>query len=285
MAGNTGGNESLLEPVIAIARRAGAAILAVYHRPEAIAVTDKADASPLTEADLAAHHIIEAALRELAPDIPVLSEESGEQAAWPVRRQWSRFWLVDPLDGTKEFVAKSGEFTVNIALVEHGVPVLGVVFVPVTGVVYAGVAGHGSFREDAAGRTPIRVRTLAQTKEQGLPVTVVASRRHGGERLPELLAALERELGAYTLANISSSLKICLVAEGKADIYPRLGPTSEWDTAAAQAVLEAAGGVLVDTRLQPLRCNRGESILNPEFHALGDSVARWPWLAAFAAND
>lgn len=272
--------ENLLEPVIAIAVRAGAAILEVYGRPETIAVTDKADASPLTEADLAAHGVIEAGLHALTPDVPVLSEESGEQAAWDVRRHWTRFWLVDPLDGTKEFVARSGEFTVNIALVENGVPVLGVVYVPVTGVTYAGIhAQRVAFREQDGKRAPIRVRTLAEAKAGGVPVTVVASRRHGGERLPALLERLQRELGDYALANMSSSLKICLVAEGKADLYPRLGPTSEWDTAAAQAVLEAAGGHIVDTGLQPLRCNRGESLLNPEFHALGDSVEKWRWLA------
>lgn len=276
--------DALLVPVIAVARRAGAAILAVYQRADAIAVTEKADASPLTEADLAAHRFIVAALHALTPELPVLSEESAAPAPWPERRQWTRYWLVDPLDGTREFVARTGEFTVNIALVEHGVPVLGVVLVPVSGVVYAGVAGQGAFREDNAGRAPIRVRTLAQVRAQGLPVTVVASRRHGGERLPPLLARLERELGPCTLTTIGSSLKICLVAEGKADIYPRLGPTCEWDTAAAQAVLVAAGGAVVDARMQPLRCNRGDSLLNPEFHALGDPAADWQWLAELAAD-
>lgn len=277
--------EHLLAPLIGIAKRAGEAILVVYNRPEGFTVTDKADDSPLTEADLAAHRVIEESLAVLTPGIPVLSEESGEHAAWEVRRHWTRYWLVDPLDGTKEFVARSGEFTVNIALIEQGVPVLGVVYVPTTGVTYAGLRAAGAatqaFREDAAGRTLIRVRTLAEAKARGEPVTVVASKRHGGERLPALLARLERELGPYSLANMSSSLKICLVAEGKADLYPRLGPTSEWDTAAAQAVLEAAGGHLVGPDLSPLRCNTKLSLLNPDFHAIGDDLSRWQWLAGF----
>ncbi len=283
---------ALLEPVIAIARQAGDAILVVYHRPEGFAVTDKADASPLTEADLAAHRIIEASLAVLTPGVPVLSEESGEQLPWAVRQHWPHYWLVDPLDGTKEFVAKSGEFTVNIALIEQGVPVLGVVYVPTTAVTYAGMQGARSgarsgadsaiaFRADSAGRTPIHVRTLAAAKARAAPVTVVASRRHGGERLPALLAQLERKLGPYALANMSSSLKICRVAEGEADFYPRLGPTSEWDTAAAQAVLEAAGGHLVGPDLLPLRYNSKASLLNPDFHAFGDAVASWRWLADF----
>lgn len=279
---------ALLEPVIAIARQAGDAILVVYHRPEGFAVTDKADASPLTEADLAAHRIIEASLAVLTPGVPVLSEESGEQLPWAVRQRWPHYWLVDPLDGTKEFVAKSGEFTVNIALIEQGVPVLGVVYVPTTAVTYAGMPGARSgagsaiaFRADSAGRTPIHVRTLAAAKARAVPVTVVASRRHGGERLPALLAQLERKLGPYALANMSSSLKICRVAEGEADFYPRLGPTSEWDTAAAQAVLEAAGGHLVGPDLLPLRYNSKASLLNPDFHAFGDAVESWRWLADF----
>lgn len=282
---------ALLEPVIAIAKQAGDAILVVYHRPEGFAVTDKADASPLTEADLAAHRIIEASLAVLTPGVPVLSEESGAQVPWEVRQRWPHYWLVDPLDGTREFVAKSGEFTVNIALIEQGVPVLGVVYVPTTAVTYAGMqrarigAGHAiAFRADSSGRTPIRVRTLAAAKARAAPVTVVASRRHGGERLPALLVQLERKLGPYALANMSSSLKICRVAEGEADFYPRLGPTSEWDTAAAQAVLEAAGGHLVGPDLLPLRYNSKASLLNPDFHAFGDATERWRWLASINSN-
>lgn len=272
----------LLDPVIDIARAAGAAILAVYNRPETVAVTAKADDSPLTEADLAAHRLIVSALAKLTPEIPVLSEESATPPVWSVRREWTRYWLVDPLDGTKEFIKRSGDFTVNIALIDRGVPVLGVVFVPVSDRVYAGSAGRGAFRIDASGRSAIRVRTLAETKTRGEPLAVVGSRSHAGERMPALLARIEREYGNSTLKSVGSSLKICLVAEGSADIYPRLGPTSEWDTAAAQAVLEAAGGVLVGPTLAPLRYNAKESLLNPDFHALGDGVEHWQLLREFS---
>jgi 3'(2'), 5'-bisphosphate nucleotidase len=271
-----------LAPVTDIAKQAGAAILAVYNSPETLAITDKADDSPLTAADLASHKVIEQGLIALTPGIPVMSEESTEKTAWETRRAWTRYWLVDPLDGTKEFIKRNGEFTVNIALIENGVPVLGVVFVPVTGVTYAGCRGEGAFIEDAAGRRVIRARKLAETKASGEPLTIVASRSHAGERMPALLARIEKEFGAASLTSIGSSLKICMVAEGKADHYPRLGPTSEWDTAAAQAVVEAAGGHLVGANLEPLRYNSKESVLNPDFHVLGDDVSRWQWLKEFA---
>lgn len=273
---------ALLDPVIAIARDAGAAILEVYNRAETIAVTAKADDSPLTAADLAAHQVIVEALAVLTPGVPVLSEESGELVAWNARREWTRYWLVDPLDGTKEFIKRSGDFTVNIALIDGGVPVLGVVYVPVSDRVYAGCAGQGAWRIDSDGRRAIHVRTLAETKARGEPVAVVGSKSHAGERMPALLARIEREHGACTMKSMGSSLKICMVAEGAADIYPRLGPTSEWDTAAAQAVVEAAGGTLVGPTLAPLRYNTKESLLNPDFHVLGDSVARWQLLREFA---
>lgn len=281
--------QQLLDPVIAIARQAGAAILDIYNRPEGFDVTNKADASPLTEADLTAHRIIVKALTALTPGLPVLSEESGIKVDWATRQHWTRYWLVDPLDGTKEFVARGGDFTVNIALIDQGMPVLGVVQVPVTAQIYAGLQNQTdntrtAFREDSQGRTPIRTRSLAEAARGGHPVTVVASRRHGGERLPALLARLESELGAYSLANVGSSLKICRVAEGSADIYPRLGPTCEWDTAAAQAVLEAAGGHLLGPDLRPLRYNHKAELLNPDFYAFGDTPARWQWLAGVNAN-
>lgn len=280
---------TLVEPVIAIARDAAAAIIEVYERQQTIAVTAKTDDSPLTEADLAAHRVIAAGLEKLTPDIPLLSEESGEQASWEVRRGWSRYWLVDPLDGTKEFIKRSGDFTVNIALIDNGVPVLGVVCVPASSRIYAGCSGHGSFRVDGhdggkGERRAIRVRSLADARARGEPVTVVGSKSHAGERMPVLMALIERELGATTLTSMGSSLKICMVAEGAADIYPRLGPTSEWDTAAAQAVVEAAGGVLLGADLRPLRYNRKDSLLNPDFYVLGDTLSRWKLLQDFTAQ-
>ncbi|MFP5440981.1 MAG: 3'(2'),5'-bisphosphate nucleotidase CysQ [Gammaproteobacteria bacterium] len=284
---------SLLDDVVAIARRAGDAILAVYNRPGDIAATGKQDDSPLTEADLAAHRVIVDGLAALATGWPLLSEEGTDQIDAATRLSWPRYWLVDPLDGTKEFIKRNGEFTVNIALVDDGVPVLGVVHVPVTGVTYLGLAGaglagpeladRGAWKIEAGERRAIRTRTLAEAKAAGKPV-IVASRSHGIDALAPVLVAIEQRIGAFRTANLGSSLKICLVAEGKADLYPRLGPTSEWDTAAAQAVLQAAGGAMVDSTFAPLRCNTKESLLNPHFLALGGGTADWNWLAATLAN-
>jgi 3'(2'), 5'-bisphosphate nucleotidase len=253
-----------IDQIINLAREAGQAILAIYNRD--FSVTEKDDRSPLTEADLASHRHIVAGLQALTPDLPILSEESAD-IPYATRRQWQRYWLVDPLDGTKEFIKRNGEFTVNIALIADGVPVLGVVHVPVSGTTYAGQAGRGAFREDPTGaRVPLQV-----TAERQRPLRVVGSRSHAGE---SLLAFLQR-VGDHEIVSMGSSLKLCLVADGSADIYPRLGPTSEWDTAAAQAVVEAAGGQVTDTRLQPLRYNRKESLLNPHFLVFGDAGEDW----------
>jgi 3'(2'), 5'-bisphosphate nucleotidase len=264
-----------LNPACDIARAAGRRILDVYER--GFSVEQKEDRSPLTEADRAAHELICEKLEQLTPGVPVLSEESAK-VDYEKRAEWKRFWLVDPLDGTKEFINRNGEFTVNIALIEAGVPVLGVVYAPVLGVVYAGTADEGAFREEADGRrTPIRVTTPHQR-----PVRVVGSRSHAGDSLGAYLARLEEQLGSHQMVSMGSSLKLCLVAEGKADLYPRLGPTSEWDTAAAQAVVEAAGGQVTDLQLRPLRYNSKDSLLNPHFLVFGDPGVDW---AGFLAQD
>lgn len=255
---------AMIDKVIDIALRAGLEILKIYA--EDFSVEKKADNSPLTRADLASHHLITTELAKLDVAIPILSEESGEMP-YAERRRWRRYWLVDPLDGTKEFINKNGEFTVNIALIEDHEPVLGVVHVPALDVTYAGSRDAGAFRQESDGRrTAIGVRAPA-----GDPVVAVASRSH---RTPEVDRFLER-LGEHRLTSIGSSLKICLVAEGKADIYPRLGPTSEWDTAAAHGVLLAAGGKITDDRGHPLRYNTKESLLNPHFLAFGDCRRDW----------
>jgi 3'(2'), 5'-bisphosphate nucleotidase len=256
---------SLLEPVTALARQAGERILEVYNSDD-FAVEEKDDRSPLTAADLASHHTIVDGLGRLTPGIPILSEESAS-LPYTERSGWRRYWLVDPLDGTREFISRNGEFTVNIALIEDGVPALGVVHVPVTGVSYSACRGRGAFRQSGAG-TPeaIRVRKL-----EGGPVMVVGSRSHRGESLNVFL----EKLGKHEMVGMGSSLKLCLVAEGSADIYPRLGPTSEWDTAAAQCVVEQAGGKVTDTRMQPLRYNTKESMLNPFFLVFGDDSHDW----------
>jgi 3'(2'), 5'-bisphosphate nucleotidase len=248
----------------ALARRAGAAILEVYA--DSFAVETKSDDSPLTAADMASHRIIVAGLRALTPDIPVLSEESAT-IDWDVRRGWDRYWLVDPLDGTREFVKRNGEFTVNIALIENHVPVLGVVLLPVTGELYYGVAGGGAFLEPGPGALP---RPIATRAAAAVPV-VAGSRSHSNERQVAMLG----NLGDHRLVSVGSSIKFCMVARGDADLYLRLGATSEWDTAAAQCVVEQAGGAVVDLHGEPFRYNTRESLLNPEFLALGDPSVDW----------
>lgn len=264
-----------MEALITIAKDAGTAILEVYEK-EDFGIEIKADESPLTKADLAAHEIIIAGLNKIAPDMPVLSEESTE-IPFSERRKWQRYFLVDPLDGTKEFINRNGEFTVNIALIDEGTPVMGVVYVPVKAVTYAGqqLEESSAFVERDGDRFEISSRNLQQRLRSNEPLTIVASRRHGGEALQVCLKVLEEKFSAIESTNMGSSLKLCLVAEGKADLYPRLAPTSEWDTAAAQAVVEAAGGRVVDMSLMPLRYNSKDSLLNPFFYVIGDKSFPW----------
>lgn len=246
--------EALLEKVAAIAREAGAAILEVYSRD--FAVLDKADASPVTEADLRAEAIILPALARLAPGIPVVSEEAHAKGLSPAAGR--EFWLVDPLDGTREFVSRNGEFTVNIALVENRAPVLGVVHAPALGRLYAGAVGNGAFVEDEDGRRPIAAGRLRQ---RGL--VVVSSRSHGDA------PALDRFMAGLSVASsvfAGSALKFCLVARGEADLYPRFGRTMEWDTAAGQAVLVAAGGRVTDLAGADLAYGK-PGFVNPGFLA------------------
>jgi len=255
----------LLPGVLEVARAAGRAILGIYARAD-LGVETKADQSPLTAADHAAQAVIAEGLARLAPGIPLWSEESGV-IGWETRRQWPEFWLVDPLDGTREFIKRNGEFTVNIALVRGHAAVLGVVHAPVLGRDYYGNASGGAFRSDGGGPgVPIHVRAPAP-----VPVRVAGSRSHRGSSLDEVLA----RLGPHTLVAMGSSLKFCLVAEGEADFYPRLGPTSEWDTAAAQAMLEAAGGAVLDLDGEPLRYNTRPEVLNPSFIARGEPGRDW----------
>lgn len=262
----------LLDQIIGIARDAGEQILGVYHREDGFNTEIKDDNSPVTEADLAAHNVIYPELTAIDQTVPVLSEES-EIPDYETRARWERYWIVDPLDGTKEFIKRNGEFTVNIALIENGVPVLGVVYVPVLNIVYAGAQGLGAIKITEDGESEIRCRALDSLA--GLPLAVVASRSHGSEAVEKCVEKLEKKFGAVDRKSMGSSLKLCLVAEGAADIYPRLAPTSEWDTAAAQAVVEAAGGIVVDSDLKVLRYNTKADILNPYFYVLGDRDQQW----------
>ncbi|MGC9456267.1 MAG: 3'(2'),5'-bisphosphate nucleotidase CysQ [Halothiobacillaceae bacterium] len=257
--------ERLFTAARQIAIEAGEAILAVYHRD--FAVQHKQDQSPLTEADLAANRIIVEGLQRLTPELPVLTEE-GALPAWAERSGWSRYWLVDPLDGTREFVNRNDEFTVNIALVEEHQPILGIVYAPALSLMYGAIRQQGVWRWDEAGeRQPIACR--ARPPEG--PVRVAISRSHMSDQDCRLL----ERLGPHEVIRCGSALKSCLIAEGTADLYPRLGPTSEWDTAAAQCVLEEAGGYMTDTRMNRLACNRRESVLNPPFFAFAPPWTNW----------
>lgn len=249
-----------------IARRAGEEIMAVYRQD--FSVVEKLDASPLTQADLAAHHCIVAMLAELDAAIPILSEESAD-IDWRTRQQWTRYWLVDPLDGTREFVKKNDEFTVNIALIEHGEPVLGVVYAPALDWLWLGGRGLGAHWQHAG------EQGIANISDAANPLRVAASRSHRDERTQTYL----NQIGAVNTLGLGSSLKFCRIATGEIDLYPRFGPTSEWDTAAAQAVLEAAGGGVFSLDGKPLRYNHKESLLNPYFMAVGDQRIPWQkWL-------
>ncbi len=260
---NTETNQ-VLEQLVDISRRAGLAILEWYEGD--MGITQKADDSPLTKADLASHQLIQAELTRLWPEIPVLSEESAV-IPWETRQSWKQYWLVDPLDGTKEFINRNGEFTVNIALISDHEPVMGVVHVPVTDVSYFGARETGAFRQQgAAVATAIQVRQPA-----AVPAGIVGSRSHANPELADQLNAL----GPHELISMGSSLKFCRVAEGLADFYPRLGPTCEWDTAAAQAVVEAAGGQVVKIDGSALQYNRKEIYLNPFFFVIGDPEKDW----------
>jgi len=256
--------KNLMPDLIAIAQRAGEAILEVYQQD--FSVTHKADDSPLTQADLASHVLIRDALATLTPEIPLLSEESAH-VDFQTRAGWYQYWLIDPLDGTREFVNRNGEFTVNIALIRNHKPVCGVVYVPVSGVSYTGISDYGAMRH-TPGQAPVQISVRRPCAD---PIVVVGSRSHANPALRQHLAAI----GDYELVSMGSSLKFCLLAEGKADFYPRLGPTSEWDTAAAHAVVTAAGGRIIKLNGEPLEYNRKESLLNPEFLVIADPTRDW----------
>jgi 3'(2'), 5'-bisphosphate nucleotidase len=257
-----------LPEIMRISREAGDAIMEVYRGE--IDVQRKQDDSPLTMADLAAHNVIEARLKLLTPRLPILSEESAS-LPYSERQGWQRYWLVDPLDGTREFIKRNDEFTVNIALIDGDRSVMGVVYAPAMDILYFAGKGFGAFRQ---------AKTEAATRISARPldpqaITIAGSRSHAGKRMDGFVRRVGEKLSPPESISLGSSLKICLVAEGSADIYPRLGLTSEWDTAAAQCVLEQAGGHLLEWNGQPLRYNRKDSLLNPEFLACGTTLHDW----------
>ncbi|MCT4703062.1 3'(2'),5'-bisphosphate nucleotidase CysQ [Enterobacteriaceae bacterium H20N1] len=243
----------MLEQICQLAREAGAAIMQVYEGEKPLEATQKLDNSPVTAADIAAHTIIINGLQTLTPDIPVLSEEDPQ--SWETRQGWNRYWLVDPLDGTKEFLKRNGEFTVNIALIEKGKAVLGVVYAPVLNVMYSAAEGK-AWKEECGVRNQIHVRDAR-------PPLVVVSRSHASSN-GELKEYLQ-QMGEHQTTAIGSSLKFCLVADGQAQLYPRFGPTNIWDTAAGHAVAVAAGAHVHDWQGKPLDYTPRESFLNPGF--------------------
>ncbi|MFT6387527.1 MAG: 3'(2'), 5'-bisphosphate nucleotidase [Cellvibrionaceae bacterium] len=272
---------ALLNKVAELAQSAGELIMEVYQRDSGFTAYAKPDDSPLTEADLLAHRYLFDQLRVLTPEIPVLSEE-GELPEFKVRHQWSCYWLIDPLDGTKEFVSRNGEFTVNIALIAGHKPVLGVVYAPALKTLYKAINNgssiDGAFYADLnisdtalcdLGE-PISVEPIENRIGQRLPIRILTSRHHMKSSVKILCDKIQSKFGFIEISAIGSSLKLCFVASGKADLYPRLGPTSEWDTAAAQAIVEAAGGLVLDGDFKSLRYNLKDSVLNPDFYVFAN---------------
>jgi 3'(2'), 5'-bisphosphate nucleotidase len=256
--------EALIAPAVNIAKDAGSRIMGIYETD--FQIETKADNSPLTTADKASHNIIVCELKKLTPDIPILSEESIE-IPYAERSKWDEYWLIDPLDGTREFIARNGEFTVNIALIRNHKPVLGVVHVPARDQDYFGHQGVAAFKRDAE-ELPRQIRVTTQAHS---PVRVVGSRSHRAHSLDRYL----NNLGDHVMVPMGSSLKLCLVAAGEADVYPRLGPTSEWDIAAAHAVVDCAGGHVTGMDGQAIQYNTKSDVLNPHFIVFGDVSRDW----------
>ncbi|MCC4236735.1 3'(2'),5'-bisphosphate nucleotidase CysQ [Vibrio anguillarum] len=258
----------LLPDVIEIACSAGQLILDIYEKKNYEAFT-KSDHTPVTSADLAAHKLICERLSELTPDIPVLSEEAAD-ISLEKRSQWQRYWLVDPLDGTQEFIARSGDFATIIALIEENQPVMGVVYGPVSGVTYYAYAGKGAWKIPDMSES-LRIETHKH-ETVGQSIAIAISRRQDINRITSCMSSAWN----YELVPLgSAALKACLVAEGAVDCYLRLGPTGEWDTAATQCIVEEAGGRILNTQLQPLSYNERETLENPNFIVLGDADLPW----------
>ncbi|MBD1391098.1 3'(2'),5'-bisphosphate nucleotidase CysQ [Neiella sp. HB171785] len=260
--------EQLLESVMTIAVDAGRAISDIYDSGDFEAL-EKSDQTPVTTADLAANDVILKGLRQLPVDYPILSEES-EHIPYSKRAHWDRYWLVDPLDGTGEFIQRSGDFAVNIALIEAGVPIMGIIHAPVSGISYAAIRGQCVFRRDADGTdTPIHARSLNREQEK---LRFAISRRQKLDLITECLPA---GMNAEFIPFGSSTLKSCMVAEGSADCYLRIGPTGEWDTGAAQCIVSQAGGAVMTMGLEPLTYNQRESFENPNFMVVADPAYCW----------
>ena len=271
-------SDAQLSRLLTIARSAGSEILDVYAREREFDVTYKRDDSPLTEADQRSNFAIVEELKDWTPEIPVLSEETEKIPPFKTRSSWLNYWLVDPLDGTKEFISRNGEFTVNIAHIRNGVPDMGVVHVPVTGATYLGKLGVGAWKVD--GNDSVAAIKVSKCPERADVARVIASRSHRDRLVDQAIQAIGAKFGKVEVVSMGSSLKICLLAEGEADIYPRFAPTCEWDTGAAHAILLAAGGDIFDTSFQSLRYNGKSDLINPHFIAIADKAYGWQELLA-----
>ena len=256
--------KELAKEIKTISRQAGNKILEVYETD--FSVEQKEDKSPLTAADMAAHNTICEALHELTPDTPILSEESSD-ISFEERQSWNQYWLVDPLDGTREFVKRNGEFSVNIALIEKQKSILGVIHIPVSGITYHASLNNGAYKHESE-KEPVKISAKKTNAEN---ITIAGSRSHGNQQQHDFI----EKLNSPEILAIGSSLKFCLVAEGLADIYPRFGPTSEWDSAAAQCIVEESGAIVVDTNFNTLEYNTKESLLNPSFLVIADKTFNW----------
>ena len=257
-------NNKLLLDVCNVAIEAGKEILNFYNND--IEVTHKEDLSPLTKADLASNKIILESLTKLNSNIPILSEES--LVDWSIRKNWKKYWLVDPLDGTKEFIKKNGEFTVNIALIEDNNPILGVVYVPAKSLLYLAEKNKGSFKTNTKDKLENfegiqKILVSSQTKR----ARVIGSRSHSNATFDNWV---KEKFPNAEIVQAGSSLKFCLIAEGEADIYPRFGPTSEWDIAAGHMIVDEAGGKIRTFQNNSIKYNTKENIINPEFYAIGN---------------
>ncbi len=274
-------SRNTLDALMGLCEQAGNAILAHYHGADRIEVESKSDRTPLTAADLASHRLLDEGLQGLWPDVPVLSEESP-LAVTAQRREWDRFWLVDPLDGTREFLEETGQFTINIALVESHRPVLGLIYQPLEALAYAGIPGEGAWQIGACDGS---WRELACRSLGGGFPTVLASARHRGPRLAHCLDWLNGAFGGHDRLNSGSAIKFCDMAAGRGDLYPRFSPCSEWDVAAGDALVSAAGGAVLDMAGVPLRYNCRDTLLSPDFIALADPTAsQWRGLLGAMAT-
>ena len=263
----------ILDSMIAAAKAAGEEVRRIYL-DDNFEVEIKSDNSPLTIADKEAHRIICERLKSDFPTLPILSEES-ENLSFKERKYWTSFFLVDPLDGTKEFIKRNGEFTINIALIHGTEPVAGVVYVPVNRKLYYGdTRSCSSFLEFEGNKKRLATRNLSKE----VPITIVASRRHGQKKLEAFLKTADELFPNVNVINMGSSIKLCLLAEGRADFYPRLAPTCEWDTAASHAIVRASGGDVLDLNLESLRYNTKDDHLNPSFVVVGDLGVDWKTL-------